>query len=115
MRLHASLRMKASREFALLRAEGTTYPGRCIVLQVRRDPSVERFRFGLITGRKIGKAVTRVRVRRLLREVVRTEQEKILSGIQIVIVARWRAPEATLEDLRRDFLGCVKRAGLLQP
>jgi ribonuclease P protein component len=113
MRLPASLRLKASRDFARVRREGNSFPGRYLVLSVRLDPALPHFQFGLITTRKIGNAVTRNRTRRRLREVIRAEQTRIKAGCHIVTIARWRAPEATLEELRRDWLNIAKRAGIL--
>ena len=115
MRLPPSLRMKATREFARVRAEGASFPGRFVVLSVLRDPAVERFRFGLITGKKLGKAVTRNRIRRSLRQVVREEQEKLADGLLLVIIGRWRAADAAVADLRQDVLRTAHRAGILKP
>lgn len=115
MRLPAQLRIKASRDFARLKREGTTHPGRFVVLSVLNDPSVERFRFGLVTTRKLGPAVTRNRIRRLLREVVRDQQLRLKPGVMMVIIARWRAPDATLQDLKRDWIKVASRAGILTP
>jgi ribonuclease P protein component len=73
-----------------------------------------QFQFGLITTRKIGNAVVRNRTRRLLREVIREQQPLIISGCYIVIIARWRAPGATLAELQRDWLSAAKRAGIIR-
>lgn len=113
MRLPAQLRIKASRDFARLKREGASHPGRFLVLSVLNDPAVDRFRFGLVTTRKLGPAVTRNRIRRLLREVVRDQQQRLKPGVMFVIIARWRAPDATLEDLKRDWIKVASRAGIL--
>jgi ribonuclease P protein component len=115
MRLPVDLRLKASSDFAQVRAEGQSFPGRALVLGIRRSAKAGRFQFGLITSKKIGNAVVRNRVRRLLREIVRAEQTKLIDGIHLVIIARWRAPETSLEDLRRDFLKIAQRADILRP
>jgi ribonuclease P protein component len=113
MRLPSRLRIKASSEFAKIKAKGASHPGRFLVLSVLEDAEVATFRFGLVTTRKLGGAVTRNAIRRRLREVVRTEQHRLKSGLLIVIIARWRAPEASVEDLRRDYLKLAARAGIL--
>ena len=107
--------MKASREFARVRREGTSFPGRYVVVSVLRDPALTKFQFGLITTRKIGNAVVRNRTRRRLREIIRAQQALIRDGFQIVIIARWRAPGATLDELKRDWYGAAKRAGIIKP
>ncbi len=115
MRLPPTLRMKSTGEFARMRAHGASFPGRFVVLSVLRDAEVERFRFGLITSKKLGGAVVRNRIRRSLRQIVREEQEQLADGLLLVIIGRWRAPEATLAELRHDLLRAAQRAGILKP
>lgn len=115
MRLPSTLRIKASRDFARLKREGASHQGRYLVLSVLHDSAVTPFRFGLITTRRIGGAVMRNKIRRRLREVVRDQQLRIKPGFMLVIIARWRAPEASLEDLKRDWIKTATRAGILKP
>jgi ribonuclease P protein component len=114
MRLPSHLRMKHSRDFARVRAEGAGHPGRFIVLSVLRDPSQARFKFGLITPRKLGIAVVRNKIRRRLREIVRLNQDRVSSGTLFVIIARWKSPEADYEDLQKDWLRLARKAGMLK-
>lgn len=114
MRLPSHLRMKHSRDFSRVRAEGAGHPGRFIVLSVLRDSSQARFKFGLITPRKLGAAVVRNKVRRRLREIVRLNQDRISNGTLFVIIARWRAPEADYEELQKDWLRLARKAGMLK-
>lgn len=113
MRLPSTLRIKSSRDFARLRSEGKAYPGRYLVLSVLRGAGPEAFRFGLITSRKVGGAVMRNKIRRRLREVIRAHQTRIASGCHLVVIARWRAPEADLGELEKDWLRLAKRAEIL--
>ena len=115
MRLPSALRLKESRDFARLRAQGQTTPGRHMVLSVLRVPEASRFQFGLITSKKLGIAVVRNRIRRRLREIVRAQQTLLIDGFQLVIIARWRSAEADLDELRQDYLRTAKRAGILRP
>jgi ribonuclease P protein component len=114
MRLPSRLRLKASRDFAKVRELGQSFPGRCVVLGVQKVPEQSHFQFGLITSRKIGQAVVRNRVRRLLREVLREQQERFSSDTRVVVIARWRAAEASLDDLRSDLMRTARRAGILK-
>ena len=114
MRLPSSLRLKESRHFQRIRSKGVSHPGRFLVLAVLRDEETPEFLFGLITGKKIGIAVTRNRIRRLLREVIRAHRAEIQPGYHFVTIARWRSPDATLQELEQDWLRLVNRAGLLK-
>ena len=112
--LPASRRLKRHGEFARVKAGGTGQKGRFLVLNVLQTGGTSPPRCGIITGRKIGNAVHRNRVRRRLREIVRHEGNRINSGLWLVIIARWNAARATMEELRQDWGLCAARAGILE-
>ena len=68
-----------------------------------RDNEVGRLRVGLAVSRKLGNAVVRNRVKRRLREVVRTLDGGPLTGQDVVIVARPPAANAGYEALRKEL------------
>ncbi len=113
MRLPSSLHLKRSGDFARVRREGSSAAGRHLVLAVLRDPDATPFRFGLITGRKVGSAVERNRIRRRLREIIREHQGKIQPGWVLVTIGRWSAPKATYQQLEKDWLRLARKAGVL--
>lgn len=115
MRLPSSLRMKLACDFARVKSQGSSQAGKFLVLGVLRAEALEEFQFGLITGGKLGNAVVRNRIRRLLREIVRAHRAEIVPGWQMVIIARWRAPQATLAELENDWLRLARRMNLLSP
>jgi ribonuclease P protein component len=113
MRLPSHLRLKHASDFARVREKGASYAGKYLVLGVLKDEGVAEFGYGLITGKKLGIAVKRNRIRRLLREIVRAHQAEIAPGWHFVVIGRWRASEATLQELERDWLKLAKRLGIL--
>jgi ribonuclease P protein component len=115
MRLPSSLRIKQSRDYARVRSEGASFPGRYLVLSVLRGAVSSGFQFGLITPKRIGGAVVRNKIRRRLREIIRAHQERIAEGCHLVVIARWRSPETTLAGLEKDWLKLAARAGILKP
>jgi ribonuclease P protein component len=113
MRLPSHLRLKHASDFARVREKGASYAGKYLVLGVLKDEDVAEFGYGLITGKKLGIAVKRNRIRRLLREIVRAHQAEIAPGWHFVVIGRWRASGATLQELERDWLKLAKRLGIL--
>ncbi len=63
-------------------------------------------RIGLSTARKVGTAVRRNRIRRLLREAFRLMQHDLPRGYDLVVVVRPHEP-VTLADYQRLLSGAV--------
>ncbi|HOJ50951.1 MAG TPA: ribonuclease P protein component [Syntrophales bacterium] len=62
-------------------------------------------RFGIIAGRKVGRAVKRNRVKRLLREVFRLNKTRFPAGCDIIIIVKPRIPPLTYADVEREISG----------
>ena len=71
-------------------------------------------RVGITTGKKLGKAVVRNRVRRRLREVYRLNEERFCPGWDIVVVARSRCITASFDKLTQSYLSLAEKAGILK-
>jgi len=115
MRLPKSKRIKLSGDFRRVREEGKTHRGKHLVLGVLRDESVPTIKVGFITTRRLGNAVTRNRVRRLLRAVVRDLGPEIAPGHFLVVIARRPAADASYEALRKEWKWLMHRAKLFLP
>ena len=113
MGLTKSLRLAQAAEFARVRSEGKSFPGRFMVVSVLKADEIEGWKCGFITPKKLGKAVERTRARRRLRELVRADSERLRKGRWIVLIARWRLPQASFAELKKDWQGAAGRAGLL--
>lgn len=86
-----------------------------LVLGVLAKEDESAFRAGFVTSKKLGGAVVRNRVRRRLRNIVRTEQARLLPGYWFVVVARPAAARATFAQLKDEWLRLAERASILAP
>ena len=67
-------------------------------------------RLGTSVGKRVGSAVKRNRVKRLIRESFRLLQHDLPVGLDLLVVSR-RADRPSLEGYRRSLLVLVRRAG----
>ena len=108
-------RLTLSSEFARVKGQGTTQRGRLLVLGAANVKEEKSFRVGFVTPKHIGGAVLRNRVRRRLRDFVRTEQLRLRAGVWLVVVARPYAVNATYQQLKDEWLRLAERASILAP
>lgn len=101
-------------EFGRVKSEGKTYRGRFLMLGVFEQNEEKEFRAGFVTSKRIGGAVVRNRVRRRLRDIVRTQQPLLRSGHWLVVIARPAASRATYQELREEWLRLAEAASILR-
>jgi ribonuclease P protein component len=86
-------RLSRSAEFERVYRQGRSTANRHLVLYTFPNASAERPRLGLSVSRKVGGAVQRNRVKRLLREAFASELDGLRPGQDVVVVARPPAGE----------------------
>ena len=105
--------LKKNGDFRRLYARGESAVTPYLVLYCRRNRQGEN-RLGYTVSTKLGKAVTRNRVRRRLREIVRLNSPMLKQGWDVVVVARVRSVNAPYRKLEGAFLDACKRLALLK-
>jgi ribonuclease P protein component len=86
-------RLSRSAEFERVYRQGRSTANRHLVLYAFPNQSTEAPRLGLSVSRKVGGAVERNRVKRLLREAFARAQDGLSPGQDLVVVARPQAGE----------------------
>ena len=105
--------LKKNHEFRRLYARGESAVTPVLVVYVLRKRTWRENRVGFTVGTKVGKAVTRNRVRRRLKEIDRLHESELAHGVQMVVVARARAAGTDYAHLERAFLKACGKLGVL--
>jgi ribonuclease P protein component len=90
--------LRSPLDFAALQSAGKSRAHPLLLVRYRRN-DLERTRYGISTGRRLGSAVVRNRVRRRLRSVLRQLDVRVVPGWDILIVARPAASTASQAEL----------------
>jgi len=106
-----SVSLKNNYEFRRLYSKGQSAASPALVVYARKTKRGIN-RVGYTVSVKLGHAVVRNKVRRRLREIYRLHESELLSGYDLVVVARSRAVEASYQQLEKDFLKLLKKLEL---
>ena len=105
--------LKLNHVFQRLYRKGNSAVSSTMAVYVRRNGR-DQSRLGFTVSTKLGKAVVRNRTRRRLREVYRTNEDKLCPGYDVVVVARVKAAHCKYQVLEKDFLKLAGKLGLLK-
>ena len=97
-------------QYALVYNEGSTWTNNLLVMKAAPN-RLGLSRYGLSVSKRVGKAVTRNRIKRLLREILRLTP--IRPGWDIIFIARRLAATANYDDFEKKVKGLLSRARLM--
>jgi ribonuclease P protein component len=104
-------RLRRRKDFAAAYRKGRVYGNHLLVLRVV-DGGGDVARFGFVTGKAVGGAVVRNRVKRRLRAAA--ESLETAPGVDIVVGARKTAADATYHALQKSLGALIERAGAVR-
>ncbi|MAS34622.1 MAG: ribonuclease P protein component [Anaerolineaceae bacterium] len=107
------LRLRAPADFERMRRQGRKFQHALFMLSVLPNDLAHN-RYGIVTSKRIGKAVVRNRSRRLLREVLRSFHPDLKPGYDVVVIARPAIVGQPFWAVQRIMNELIAQAGLLK-
>ena len=95
--------LKKNSEFQAVYRTGRSYANKYLVMYVL-DTDKQGNRIGISASRKFGNSVERHRFARLVRECVRLNENMLVDGKDIVVVARVAAKDKKFDKIESAFL-----------
>lgn len=104
--------LRSTVDFRSLQAGSRSRAHPLLLLRYRRN-ELDRTRYGISTGRRIGPAVVRNRIRRRLRTILRALDGRTERGWDVLVIARAGAGDATQVEFEQALIRLLTGAGLL--
>lgn len=111
--LKESTTVKKNHEFRRMYQKGKSSVNSFLVLYIRPN-RLGHNRLGVTVSSKLGKAVTRNRIRRRLREIWRLNDPQLRQGYDMIVVARSRAVRGSYHELERAYRRAAAELKLLE-
>lgn len=114
----ATLRLRKRREFLQIQGAGVKHHLRHFIVFVSTTASPGEAvvpRLGVTVTRKVGPAVVRNRIRRLVREAFRRKRDSFMPGCDMVWVAKQSAVSVDFAEVAANMDALAKRTGRPRP
>lgn len=106
-RLPRSRRIRKRAEFLRLQRNSARRAGNCFVV-ITAPTRGSTSRIGITASRKVGGAVVRNRIKRLIREFFRRHRERIVPPRDVLVIARADAARATYAVVEQELSKALK-------
>ena len=107
------VRSLKNRDFGRVYRPGKSKADDCLVLYILENGTDVK-RLGITVSKKIGNSVVRSRVKRIIKEAWRVQEDYFLNGYDYVFIARINAKEKKSTDLEVSVRRLVSRFRLYQ-
>lgn len=110
--LKKSNRLKKKEEFKKVFEKGQTVKNKYLVLYLLNKVENREIRIAIAVSKKIGNAVVRNKIKRRLREAIKNHIKYMDKKYDIIFVVRYKIKEASYQEIEKNILALIKRAGL---
>jgi ribonuclease P protein component len=116
--VHKQNRLAKREDFNKVYRSGKSIANQQFVLYYLLKPTVissstECFRLGVSVSKKIGNAVVRNRIKRIVKEVIRLETARIVHHVDFILIARKPVTVMDYHEIEKSIQHVLKKAALL--
>lgn len=99
--------LRNSIQFSNVYKNGRSKANKYLIMYILEN-NTEYNRLGISVSKKVGNSVIRHRIKRLLKESYRLQENMFNSGLDIVVIARGSASSISFNDMDSAFLHLAK-------
>ena len=103
--------LKKNHQFQFVFRNGKSYANKYLVMYVKEN-GLSGNRIGISVSKKVGNSVVRHRVKRLILESYRLQEDMFNSGLDMVIIARATAKDRSYHEIKSAVLHLGKLHGI---
>jgi len=108
------LRLRNRADFSRVYRHGRSFANHQFVVYWFHKKEIEQFRMGVSVSKKVGNAVVRNRMRRVVKEIVRHHAGEIVPHIDMVLIVRKGALSLQYKELEKSILHVLRKSSLLK-
>ncbi|MFC4601324.1 ribonuclease P protein component [Cohnella hongkongensis] len=112
--MHRKLRLRKREDFNTVYRYGKSFANSQFVVYWRKRAPTGTFRMGVSASSKLGGAVVRNRLRRMVKEIVRLNAAKLQEDIDLILIVRKPALSLSYKEMEGSILHVLRKAGLLK-
>ncbi|MDB5055695.1 MAG: rnpA [Bacilli bacterium] len=110
--MHKQHRLAKREDFNKVFRFGKSVANQQFVLYHLAKPEHDYFRLGVSVSKKIGNAVVRNRLRRIMKEVIRLNKDSIQLTADFILIARKPVVDLNYQEMESCMIHVLKKAAL---
>jgi ribonuclease P protein component len=112
--MHRKLRLRKREDFNVVYRYGRSFANSQFVVYWRRRSQKGSFRMGVSASSKLGGAVVRNRLRRMVKEIVRLNAGRLLEDTDLILIVRKPALSLPYKEMESSILHVLRKSSLLK-
>jgi ribonuclease P protein component len=106
-------RLAKREDFSKVFRYGKSVANQQFVVYVLPQPRNDHFRLGVSVSKKLGNAVVRNRLRRMMKEIVRQNKELVTGVYDFIVIARKPVADLEFDEMEKNLMHVMRKAGLI--